>query len=64
MSNEAPMPRRSKNALDHVDFAMTVDRVEATENQREQFAGGMRILATWLLRYHQKVVGRPKDRPE
>ena len=58
------MPRRSKNAPDPVDFTMTVERVEATENQRDQFAEGMRILATWLLRHHRKVVGTPKDRSE
>lgn len=31
MSSKAPMPRRSKNSPDDVDYTMTVERVEATE---------------------------------
>jgi hypothetical protein len=47
-----------------IEFNLTVQRVEPLPEQRDRIAGGMRILATWLLRYHQKVVGTPKDRSE
>ena len=62
--NTEDMSQRSKNTPDAVGFTMTVERVEATEEQRDQLAEGMRILATWLLRHHRKTVRAPKDKAE
>ena len=58
------MPRRPKGVPEAVDYKMTVERVEATEKERDQLAEGLRIFATWLLRYHRKTVRAPKDKSE
>jgi hypothetical protein len=55
------MPRERPQT---VDFKLTSERVETPPEQRDQLADGMRILATWLLRHHRKVVGAPKDNSE
>ena len=41
---------------------ISVTYVDLPALQKESVADGIRLLATWLLRHHRKMVRMPKDR--
>ena len=58
-----PMPRRLCHGEDQ-DFQLTVERVPLPPSQQDKVVEGIRILATWLLRHHRKMIRTPKRRSE